>query len=672
MTQSGKYLLRSIQNESMPKIDLLIRECLQNSLDAAVSRNKGEKVFVDIQVGSCETKKINALFDGLTKELNKRFTSVTVDYISLRDSNTVGLTGPLKEEDIKEEGNYGNLRKLVYDFGQPQAEENSGGSWGIGKTVCYRIGIGIVIYYSRIKLSENKFESRLAAMLIEDETSPKSLLRSAGLKNGNTSKGIAWWGNEDINGSSYPITDEDEIAAILKDLQIQAYTADETGTTIIIPYIDQQALEINANPYGTLQGKLKDYIGLAVQRWYFPRLYNKEYEFGAYLEFTINGYKIRGTKIRPYFQEMQKLYNITTKAILNDNQNVEKPSDIYIAAIDMNSTFSDGRTAGFVAYKKYNEAELSMLPPNNEPQPYTLLLRDDDDDDTGNMPVIAYCRQAGMVINYEINSAWTHGMPKLTEGEFLLGFFQPNGKKRLKKPAGMSGIEITLDEYLRSTERADHSNWEDKEVYGKKQRIIEKIQKNLPKKIAATYEESAEERKAKADQSLQRNLGKAFLPPSGFGKAAPVRPKTPGKPPATPVFKTHNLSFKLEDMSFSDNGSVCVPFSMTVKNGLDNIHLYLKAHTSQQEIDPGTWEKDIGSNFPAVVLYENLELYLGKVAYTSVEPVCSSKHVCYGIHISQLASCYDAKGKITLQGKLYFKHNDPTISIRVVAEEGDR
>ena len=57
MTQSGKYLLRSIQNESMPKIDLLIRECLQNSLDAAVSRNKGEKVFVDIQVGSCETKK---------------------------------------------------------------------------------------------------------------------------------------------------------------------------------------------------------------------------------------------------------------------------------------------------------------------------------------------------------------------------------------------------------------------------------------------------------------------------------------------------------------------------------------------------------------------------------------------------------------------------------------
>ena len=45
MTQSGSSLLRLIQNNNMPVLDLLVRESIQNSLDA---KKQGAR-FVDVQ-----------------------------------------------------------------------------------------------------------------------------------------------------------------------------------------------------------------------------------------------------------------------------------------------------------------------------------------------------------------------------------------------------------------------------------------------------------------------------------------------------------------------------------------------------------------------------------------------------------------------------------------------
>ena len=35
MTNNGSYVLKSLQNKEMPLLDLLVRESIQNSLDAA-------------------------------------------------------------------------------------------------------------------------------------------------------------------------------------------------------------------------------------------------------------------------------------------------------------------------------------------------------------------------------------------------------------------------------------------------------------------------------------------------------------------------------------------------------------------------------------------------------------------------------------------------------------
>ena len=44
MTESGRSLLRLIQNQEMPLLDLLVRESVQNSLDAV----NPEKPFVNV------------------------------------------------------------------------------------------------------------------------------------------------------------------------------------------------------------------------------------------------------------------------------------------------------------------------------------------------------------------------------------------------------------------------------------------------------------------------------------------------------------------------------------------------------------------------------------------------------------------------------------------------
>ena len=49
MTESGSSLLRLIQNNNIPLLDLLVRESVQNSLDAA--KEKAKSVNVEFVTG---------------------------------------------------------------------------------------------------------------------------------------------------------------------------------------------------------------------------------------------------------------------------------------------------------------------------------------------------------------------------------------------------------------------------------------------------------------------------------------------------------------------------------------------------------------------------------------------------------------------------------------------
>ena len=151
MAQTGSSLLKLIQNNDMPVLDLLVRESVQNSLDARKDNTK--YVNVEYQTGSFRSVSLANELEGITNALNSRFGYDTAEFLAVKDSNTVGLTGEMDYQKVKD-NQYGNLLKLIYEVCKPQEATGAGGSWGLGKTVYFRIGIGIVIYYSRIKNGE--------------------------------------------------------------------------------------------------------------------------------------------------------------------------------------------------------------------------------------------------------------------------------------------------------------------------------------------------------------------------------------------------------------------------------------------------------------------------------------------------------------------------------------
>lgn len=169
MSESGSSLLRLIQNQDMPLLDLFVRESVQNSLDAAAS--DVEYVNVDMVTGTFKPAALNRHLEKIEDRLNRRYSSVSQNFIAVRDSNTIGLTGPVRYKDVRN-NSFGNLLKLVYEICKPQSTEGAGGSWGLGKTIYFRLGIGLVLYYSRIR-QNGKYQSRLVACLVEDETKKK-------------------------------------------------------------------------------------------------------------------------------------------------------------------------------------------------------------------------------------------------------------------------------------------------------------------------------------------------------------------------------------------------------------------------------------------------------------------------------------------------------------------
>lgn len=86
---------------------------------------------------------------------------------------------------------HGNFFKLIFDTGKKQTQVGAGGNWGFGKSVYYRVGMGIVVFYSRIKI-EGSYESRLIITLVENEENPDAVLAKINPR----SAGKAWWGKK--------------------------------------------------------------------------------------------------------------------------------------------------------------------------------------------------------------------------------------------------------------------------------------------------------------------------------------------------------------------------------------------------------------------------------------------------------------------------------------------
>jgi len=521
MGQNGGSLLRLLQNETIPLIDLVVREGFQNSLDATLKN--AQETIIDMGAVDFEVDRVAGHFEGISEKLLNRYKDRECKAIYLSDKNTSGLTGAIRDdenEDLKDSKIY----KLIYGISMNQTESGSGGSWGLGKTSFFRIGNGIVIYYTRVLEDDGTYGERLAASLIEDSEKPDALLT-------NNSRGIAWWGDkdsDDVYANTFPIDDAREIEEMLDVFGLKRYNDQETGTTIIIPFINEEKIfshDETHDDFQTIKRKnnwweesIEDRIEIAVQKWYGPRILNLEYQkkYGSYLRPHINGKLLSPDKFQPFFKKIQELYTQALKGESTEQINV-KPVELERMAL---ATHTD-RIVGDFAFAKFSDKDLQMISPDNNPHPLRYLGYGDKDDLlTNNDKIIAYARKPGMVIDYDINGIWSQNVTKLEE-EFIIGFFVPRSHQPLHNE--YNGELKILDDYLRKTENADHAEWEDVLVNNKKVTIVRRIRSKIIEVLRNEFEENIERKQTSKASALGRKLGSRLLPPTNFGK----RP-TPG------------------------------------------------------------------------------------------------------------------------------------------------
>lgn len=598
MTESGSSLLRLIQNQSMPLLDLLVREAVQNSLDA--TNKKDPFVKIDISVKDFHAKDLNKHFESIQHKLNSNFPSAQpYQSIVVRDSNTFGLTGPVRYKDVVD-NKFGNLLKLVYEICKPQQEEGAGGSWGLGKTIYFRVGIGLVIYYSRI-FQNGKYISRLAACLVEDETKSDAIIPSLG----GVKRGIAWWGNSDGKNKTIPIENEKEIQKILSVFNISPYTGKETGTTVIIPYINSNNLlnEVYARnedaehkPYWA--SDIETYLSVALQRWYAPRFLNTQYTLGAYLSPSVNGKKLSVSKMLPLFKVVRELYILATGGNAEDSFIAEVGGSPEIEDIKVREVFVPGTSrAGTLVFLKMTNEQLLMTAPNNNKTPYQQITNCIVPMEDGrNTPIVMFTRKPGMIVGYDFDGTWTHRMPRSAEHEYIIGLFVANSGNRMKDIIDpKTQQEISLEEYIRQGEKADHASWIDRNIAGTNPRVITKIQNGVINKISKQFKEKDSDVTEKKNIGLGHALANILLPSSDFGRRA-ITPTPPGPGPTPPV-RTKKSKLMITTQPQFDNGRISVNYELVLKKSCT---LNLQVVTDFKKFSANEWEdaEKVGKQFP--------------------------------------------------------------------------
>lgn len=546
MRIKGSSLLNLIQNKEMIPLDLLVREAVQNSLDAA---GKGSSaVHAAFNIFDHSSLNFSNIFDQFPENALSIKQDLTGKTLEIRDTGTTGLTGPISSADRKS----GNFTKLVYEITNPQEKSESGGSWGIGKTVYFRMGIGLVVFYSRVKLAKGRYEERLAACFVEDEKEANRLVKKAPI-------GIAWWGGQNIHkhNTVWPsaCTDVNEISAFLQGLDIKRFKGDESGTSILIPCLkrdlipsaaeDEENDTSNSNQirsawYGGFEG----YLESAVQRWYSPRLNNYHFPYGPALTASINGKKIGNEQLYPINMFVQKISN----SVYSGNSDSSYGFKIFTKEISLKNVFEGSSVAGTAAAVNLTRKQLNMIPPENEFSPFVHLLNDEN---TGQPypPIVGYFRKPGMIIKWNDNG-WVKNTTSVSDDSIILGLFIPHSNQKLKKEISDRLKVKTIEEYLRSCEKADHSSWQDIAGYT----IIKRIKTNFTKILNNDFfpeEETASE--VSSNLSLSRMLAGALLP-EGFGSDVRYNRRENAEKKATLFSKRQShASFKITDLRYANN-----------------------------------------------------------------------------------------------------------------------
>lgn len=220
----GKLLRPST---SLSRIELVVRETLQNSWDA---RDEDWIPAYGIRVYELgdDVKDVlrDRVFTDLPGSLDDLAASLRSDgthAIEIFDRGTTGLDGPFRASAVAGPGESNNFNSFVFDIGTTKSSARSGGTYGFGKTATFEVSRAhSVVYWSRCRTASGELEHRLIAATLHDP------YEDAGAR----FTGAHWWGDpadEDI----VPLRG-DAAEQLGERIFRTHFGDDETGTSILV------------------------------------------------------------------------------------------------------------------------------------------------------------------------------------------------------------------------------------------------------------------------------------------------------------------------------------------------------------------------------------------------------------------------------------------------------
>ena len=625
----GSVTLKSLQNDNVPELDLLVREAIQNSSDASLTEC-GKSYAVSFSSGTFVPAEFNLFMTDVEDKLNEMFPEPFGNFLEIRDTNTSGLTGSMRKAEIKKD-DHGNFFKLIYDTGKRQTISTAGGNWGFGKSVYYRVGIGIVIFYSRIKNMQG-YENRLIITLVEDEGKIDSSGNDVTILNSlePLSAGKAWWGIRD-GDDLLPLTDDEKIQKILDVFGIKPFKQKETGTSIVIPYINTKDLldgiipveaeiesGVRAHFTDVWASSISDYLRLSIQKWYAPKIHNRElpnFCNNKWLLVSVDNKPIRKQDLLPFFNLTQEMYTSALAKTYSYEYKSNEYPQIEVLPVNMQSYFDNGRTVGYVSVVRISKAELNGT--QNLLSPYDYIGKFEADGGL-NEPIMMYSRDPGMVIDYAITGAWVKNFaPPESPEDFIFAFFVPKSDKSIKQDCSVreyAGMKLGV--YLRECEASDHMGWNDPA----KMQIVQRIQKNAINAINRHIKASAAVNIDATASKLSNKLGRNLLPKVGYGKKPGGSGGSGGSGGGK---KNTNVELSINSQTLKGN-EVTMDFVLKLKKKKKEVSLSMMIASEAGWIDADTWATEIGTDFPV----QFVECYIDSLKTIVTDHPYNIKQTC--------------------------------------------
>lgn len=296
--------------------DILLREALQNSLDARVDQTID--FSITDQLLSREQTHIltETVFsklppEGASKKLSETLEDGRMRVLCISDLGTRGLGGPLRADIAAAEGERSDFADFVRNFGRSQSKGLEGGTYGYGKGVLYSASqVGLCIIYSNT-LIDGCIETRLIGVSGGDPDYSYEGLRFTG-KN--------WWGRAALDGVVDPLTGW-EAREIASKLGIPHDGAGSTGTTIVIISPKTAGEDFDSISPEERMKILRE----AALTWAWPLAINSDDPSKLKVRFN---FRVNGSSLRPLVPEQDPRFRDLAKAMKIAERWVENPHEV--------------------------------------------------------------------------------------------------------------------------------------------------------------------------------------------------------------------------------------------------------------------------------------------------------------------------------------------------------